>query len=493
MVVWGVSALSHDAAITVVEGREIRFAAHAERFSRTKSDPSLPPGLIDAALEFGAPQQIAWYERPGVKKLRHLRAGQYGAAFQRDDLPRRYLASLGLPFPVPPIDYVPHHASHAAAGSATAPFAPPMVVIVADAIGEFDCLSVRYLDAEGTTTVLERDRYPRSWGLLYSAFTRRCGFRPNDEEFILMGLSAYGQPVHADAIRREFLRGTPEAVRVARNVHRGIGDWLPDATPADLAASIQLVLEEAMVATARRAQLQTGCRAAVLMGGVALNCLVNSRIAEAGLFDHLWIMPNPGDAGSSLGAAAHVTGALDWRGPYLGTTIGGGDYPVDDLLESLLRDGMAGVAWGPAEFGPRALGNRSLLADPRGADMQDRVNAVKGREPFRPFAPVVREERAADLFAMPVAASPYMQFVTRCRRPDELPAVCHVDGTSRVQTVSQEQHPGLHQLLGEWEAATGCPVLLNTSLNVKGEPLVDSLDDAARFAGSTGVRVCTGG
>jgi len=190
-----------------------------------------------------------------------------------------------------------------------------------------------------------------------------------------------------------------------------------------------------------------------------------------------------------VGSVAAATGGrLSWTGPYLGTEIAG-PYPVDKLLAELSHSGVVGVANGRAEFGPRALGNRSVLADPRPADMKDRVNRIKGREPFRPFAPVVRLERAAELFDLPVAASPYMQFTALCRYPDEYPAIVHTDGTSRVQTVTREEHAGLYTLLEEWERVTGCPVLLNTSLNQRSEPLLDDAADVARFTASTGLPV----
>jgi carbamoyltransferase len=206
-------------------------------------------------------------------------------------------------------------------------------------------------------------------------------------------------------------------------------------------------------------------------------------------FDHVVIMPNPGDAGSSVGAAASVIGRqLQWEGPYLGTDIPG-EYPVRALAEELEAKAVVGVANGRAEFGPRALGNRSLLTDPTDLDSKDRVNAIKGREAFRPFAPVIREEIARHYFDLPVVSSPYMQFTAPCRRPDEFPGVVHVDGTSRVQTVTRAQHQGLYDLLVEHERRTGNPILLNTSLNIKGEPLVNDRRDAVAFANKTGVAV----
>jgi carbamoyltransferase len=209
-------------------------------------------------------------------------------------------------------------------------------------------------------------------------------------------------------------------------------------------------------------------------------------------FDRIWIMPNPGDAGSSLGAAALAHGGrLRWRDAYLGHRISG-DYPVKPLLDHLLRNKIVGVASGRAEWGPRALGNRSLLADPRGWEIKDRVNEIKRRQKFRPFAPVILEELADDYFVMSLGwdRCRYMQAVAHCREPDRFPAICHVDGTSRVQTVPADGS-GIRQLLEQWYLLTGCPMLLNTSLNIRGEPMVNDRSDADRFEKKYGVVVCS--
>jgi carbamoyltransferase len=238
-----------------------------------------------------------------------------------------------------------------------------------------------------------------------------------------------------------------------------------------------------------KARLLTNSNNLVYMGGVALNCLANRHLGEC--FDNIWIMPCPGDAGSSLGAAALAHGrSLVWNGPYLGHTIPG-PYPVDALVGALLRDGICGVANGAAEFGPRALGNRSLLADPRGLDIKDRVNDIKRRQRFRPFAPVILAECASEYFDFSSGwtDSPYMQSVANCLRPDLYPAIAHYDGTSRVQTVAKDSRSGIRQLLEAWYAATGCPMLLNTSLNIRGEPMVNDRTDADRFEKEYGVRV----
>ena len=227
----------------------------------------------------------------------------------------------------------------------------------------------------------------------------------------------------------------------------------------------------------------------VFMGGVALNCLANRDLGKH--FKDIWIMPNPGDAGSSLGAAALKYGQkLKWKSPYLGKDIGV-EYPVTRLLDELVTNKIVGVASGRAEFGPRALGNRSLLADPRGPEIKDKVNEIKRRQKFRPFAPVILEEFVTDYFEMPegFTTSPYMQVVARCKKPEEFPAIIHVDGTSRVQTVPKDSTSGIRQLLEKWYLLTGCPMLLNTSLNIRGEPMVNDVIDGRRFEAMYGVRV----
>ena len=226
------------------------------------------------------------------------------------------------------------------------------------------------------------------------------------------------------------------------------------------------------------------------MGGVALNCLANRNLGK--YFDDVWIMPNPGDAGSSLGAAALKYGKkVWWDNAYLGYEIGG-KYPVRELLDELLTNKIVGVASGRAEFGPRALGNRSLLADPRGPEIKDKVNEIKKRQKFRPFAPVILEECVDSYFEMPAAmeTSPYMQVTALCKKPDEFPAIIHKDGTSRVQTVPKDGS-GIRRLLEEWLTLTGCPMLLNTSLNIRGEPMVNDINDAKRFEQEYGVKVCS--
>ncbi len=486
MRILGIAALSHDAAVAVIDDRVVRFAAQAERYSRRKNDPNLHEGLLEEALAFGTPEVIAWYERPLVKKVRHLVAGQYRQGLSPVDLPRRNLRRWGLGGL--PVRFVPHHVAHAAGGALTSGFGDASI-LVADGIGEFATFSAYTFDIVAGLRRVASVRYPHSLGLLYSAFTRRCGLRPNEDEHILMGMAAYGRPAHVEAILNDLVEPADFGFRLKRNVHRGIRDWMPGAAPADLAASIQYVTEEIMVRTTAWMRRQLPSSNLVLGGGLALNCVANSRIAAEAGFDEVWILPNPGDAGSCIGAAAAVAGSpVVWPGPYLGTDIRG-PYRLREIVQGLVGGHVVGVAHGRAEFGPRALGNRSLLADPRGPHVKERVNRVKGRELFRPFAPSILAELSDRYFEMARPESPYMQFVARCRSPAEFPAVVHRDGTSRVQTVRRDQNPHFYELLREFYRRTGCPMLLDTSLNVRGEPLVNSRHDARRFEAATGVPV----
>ena len=201
-------------------------------------------------------------------------------------------------------------------------------------------------------------------------------------------------------------------------------------------------------------------------------------------------MPNPGDAGSSLGAAAALYGKhINWKTPYLGHDMGG-VYPIDDIVNGILKDGIVAVASGRAEYGPRALGNRSILADPRDSNIKDKVNAIKQRELFRPFAPVVMAEHASKWFDMNFE-SPYMQYTVKCLQPEKIPSVVHQDGTSRVQTVTREQHPGLYRVLNKFYLQTGVPILLNTSLNIKGQPLLNDHQDAIDWQAHYGYNILT--
>ena len=473
----GITAQNHDASLALIDGDRIVWAAHAERYSRIKNDNVLNPIMIAEMMQYGEPEQVVWFERPFQKNLRRLFSGQRPWQVDpRDEIRRLHLDHL-------PVEYVGHHASHAAGGYYTSPFEDAAVLVV-DAIGEWDSVSI--WEARGDRMRRRYSKkYPDSMGLFYTAMTQWLGLKPNEEEYILMGMAAYGQPRYVEELRETFFsKWAPPNFKLRHNLHRGCLWWAPtDSTASkfDIAASVQKLTEEYLLETVLVMRANTASRNLIFQGGVALNCVANSIIARSGIFDDIWIMPNPGDAGSAIGAvAAHTQRHLKWAGPYLGTNIER-DVDVKSIVDDLEAGRVVALANGRAEFGPRALGNRSLLCDPRGADAKPRMNSIKKREQFRPFAPAVLAEHANTYFDMPVKSSPYMQFVARCRTPDLLPGVCHVDNSSRVQTVTQQDNPVFRNILEEWNARTGCPILMNTSLNIKGEPLVNSWDDALRF------------
>jgi len=496
MNILGVSSGFHDAAVTAICDGKIVFAGHSERYSKCKHDSELHPGLIqDALAHAGHFDSMAYYEKPWLKRTRQLYAGQYGEVFKSHDL-RRQLLNLAprAGLHTLPIKYYNHHLSHAAAGFQTSPYTEATVVVI-DAIGEWDTASIwsAYYDGSGGGARYKKlwsQRYPHSIGLMYSAFTQQAGLKPLDEEYILMGMAGWGKyDSIADIRLRSTVLESERDITFKHNFHLGVPKEV--AYPADnvnMAYHVQELTEDLIASIIRKAQDLGKSRNLVYMGGVALNCVANRILGE--YFNSIWIMPCPGDAGSSLGAAALVYGGrLAWRDSYLGHNITG-SYPVKDILSELATSKICGVASGRAEFGPRALGNRSLLADPRGADIKAKVNEIKRRQQFRPFAPVILEELVHEYFDMPVGwdNSPYMQVVARCKQPAKFPAICHVDSTSRVQTVPRNGS-GIRELLEQWYVWTGCPMLLNTSLNIRGEPMVNDRADADRFEQLYGVRV----
>jgi len=317
-----------------------------------------------------------------------------------------------------------------------------------------------------------------------------------------MGMAGWGQKdsMLRMNMRNDFFDGDNHSIlQLKDNLHRGCKWWQPDYYEDDdsdewkfnIAANVQWICEEEIMKIMRLAQrLVPETDNCVYMGGVALNCVANSLVAEH-IYPKIWIMPNPGDAGSSLGSAAYVYGdKINFEQCFIGHNIEG-EYPVTQVSKELLKGNIVGVANGKAEYGPRALGNRSLLADPRGKDIKDKVNEIKHRQEFRPFAPSVLEEHAHEIFNMPVRKSQFMQFVADCKYPDKYPAICHVDGTSRVQTVSKEDNPNYYRLIKEFYKETGCPMVLNTSLNIKGQPIVNDEKDAKDFENRYGVKVFT--
>jgi carbamoyltransferase len=487
----GISAGFHDASATVIRSDgEILFAGHSERYSKVKNCAVLDNGLISELCPWQY-DTIAWYERPWLHNLQQWYSGQR----HTEPWTTRGVLSkhLGAWYTKPAEHEVcfPHHLSHAAAGFQTSPFDRATVVVI-DAIGEFDTISIWGAEydklGKATYTKLWGQKYPHSIGLFYSAITGRIGLRPLDEEYITMGMAAWGNPSLHRLMSHTLIKSLKN-IEFAENLHIGLdSEWMSFAKNENIAASAQKLCEDLIYSVMRRARDFGWSSNLVYQGGVALNCLANRKLGD--YFENIWIMPCPGDAGSSLGAAALAYGKrLHWRNAFLGHEIPG-EYPVGAIVDHLLTHQIAGVANGRAEYGPRALGNRSLLADPRGLDIKDRVNEIKRRQKFRPFAPVILAEHVDEFFDMPrgFSASPYMQSVARCKQPDAFPAIVHVDGTSRVQTVPADGS-GIRRLLESWYQRTGCPMLLNTSLNIRGEPMVNDRADADRFEQAYGVRV----
>jgi len=499
MKILGVSAGFHDAALTVLHNHKIQFAGHSERSSKKKNDSSVSISLQQQAIKYGPFDKIVYYEKPHLRQLRKLRSGEsWGGAWTVQTELKQTIPFI-MEHTTAKISSVGHHLSHAAAGFQTSPFDDATVVVI-DAIGESDTISIYHAyyngaclageHAKANYKLLYQQTYPHSIGMFYSAVTQRCNLKPMDEEYITMGMAAYGDASKAyDTLKDRTVKFT-DIPLFKENLHVGIENlrFLADVTVEDIAAAGQLLCEQMVMGVMRRAKKLGTSKNLVYMGGVALNCVINRRLGE--LFKKIWIMPNPGDAGSSLGAAAYTYGRdIKFSTAYLGTNIPG-VYPVDDLLKELETKQIVGVASGRAEFGPRALGNRSLLADPRGKKIKDQVNEIKRRQKFRPFAPVILEEHVQSYFDMPVnqPTSRYMQVVATCRYPKRYPAIVHVDGTSRVQTVPKD-NSGIRKLLEAWYKQTGCPMLLNTSLNIRGEPMVDTRADADRFEKEYGVKV----
>ena len=494
MNILGISAGFHDAAATVLDSQgNILFAGHSERYSKKKNDETFCSDFIRELEEYNPIGTVAYYERPLIKQLRRWYSGE-GIEWGKLNLKTVVHDHIGRAkwWDLKNYKSYNHHLSHAAAGFQTSPYDRATVVVI-DAIGEWDTISIwgaEYVAGKATYKRLWGQKYPHSIGLFYSAMTQRAGLKPNEEEYILMGMAAYGERGFGDLMKMNLIDNEWEA-KFKENLHTGLTTkYLSYVGDMDIAAGAQDLVEDLIYNIMRRAKDFAWSTNLVYMGGVALNCSANRYLGD--YFENIWIMPNPGDAGSSLGAAALAYGGrVNWTSAFLGHDIPGA-YPVNDILDELLTRKIVGVASGRAEFGPRALGNRSLLADPRGSTIKDQVNEIKRRQKFRPFAPIILEEHADEYFAMPkgFATSPYMQTIATCKKPAEFPAIIHYDGTSRVQTVPKDGS-GIRELLEKWYVMTGCPMLLNTSLNIRGEPMVNDRADADRFELLYGVKVCS--
>jgi carbamoyltransferase len=574
-VVVGVSTGFHDAAAAVVVDGRVAAAVEQERLTRHKHDASFPAeavvvALASAGVDPADVDVVAVHEKPVLVLSRYVATkvrvgpgGLLGLAKTFPPLAREHLligrnldrlfARLGVC--PPPVAWVEHHASHAAAAFHPSPFDSAAVLTV-DGVGEWATATIAH--GAGHRVTMHREmRFPDSVGLLYSAVTGYCGLRVNSGEGELMGLAPFGVPRFAEQLLDEvvtvhddgsirlapryfaYLRGN---VMTSRRFHRRFGGP-PLARgaevtqrEADLAASVQQVLELVLTRMASHAHRVTGERRLCLAGGVALNCVANSVVARSADVDDIWIQPAAGDGGGAVGAALHHwhetlgnprhIDADSMSGMFLGPSFapeeierfldesGVGHERVADAEErcdrvaQMIDDGaVVGVFGGRMEYGPRALGHRSIVADPRDPGMQARINdLIKDRQAFRPFAPAVLDERAGEWFDLD-RESPFMILtadVLEARRlsvgdePEGLaeraavarstiPACTHVDGSARVQTVRADTNPRFHRLLSAFERRTGCPVLLNTSFNGHDEPIVCTPDQALATAARCGL------
>jgi carbamoyltransferase len=573
MRILGISAFYHDSACALIEDGEILAAAQEERFSRKKHDSGFPAGAVAYCLGEGGCRldkvdYVVFYEKPFLKFERlletYLRFAPRGLESFQTALPlwihERMLQRQLLKQKLEPFGshfdwesrllFTEHHVSHAASAFFPSPFGAAAVLTM-DGVGEW-ATTTAAVGHGNRLQILKEIQFPHSLGLLYSAMTYYTGFKVNSGEYKLMGLAPYGEPKYAQRILEQLLDLKPDgSFRLNMryfNYCTGLTmtnsrfDDLfggPPRTPdlpltqhhMDLAASVQAVLEEAVLRLTRSLAAETGLRKLCLAGGVALNCVANGKVLRDGAFEELWIQPAAGDAGGAIGAAfaafhllteeARIPSPRDsMRGSYLGPAFdqsdiehrlaaAGAKYEVlsEDALLDACVDGLVSeqaVGWfqGRMEFGPRALGARSILADARSPNTQSRLNLkVKFRESFRPFAPSVLREQVSEWFDFD-AASPYMLLVApvaerrRISLGEEyqhlfgidkikaqrstIPAVTHVDYSARIQTVASDTNPRYHALLSRFHRRTGCPVLANTSFNVRGEPIVCSPEDAFR-------------
>jgi carbamoyltransferase len=567
--VLGISAYYHDSAACLVRDGDIVAAAQEERFTRKKHDAEFPRHAIDyvlaeAGIGLAAVDYVGFYDKPLLKFERLLE--QYlGVAprglksflaampvWLKDKLFTRTMIARELPDFDGEILFAEHHESHAASAFYPSPFAEAAVLTV-DGVGEWATSS--YGVGRGADLKLLAElHYPHSLGLLYSAFTYYTGFKVNSGEYKLMGLAPYGEPRYVDRILSELVELKDDGSLRLDMRHFGYLDGMTMTSPSfndvfggpprgaetpltqremDIAASIQVVTEEAMLRMARHVQRETGMENLCLAGGVALNCVANGRLLREGPFKRLWIQPAAGDAGGALGVALTIhhkvlgqprvaDGVHDrMRGSYLGPCNSDDDIAraldevgavyqrhddeqslIDSAARLLADEKVVGWHQGRMEFGPRALGGRSILGDPRSPRMQSVMNLkIKYRESFRPFAPSVLREHVAEWFELD-GDSPYMLLVAGVR-PERriapsaeqaalfgierlnvprstIPAVTHVDYSARIQTVYADTNPRYHALLSRFHALTGCPVVVNTSFNVRGEPVVCSPLDSWR-------------
>jgi carbamoyltransferase len=529
----GINGVFHDpAAALVVDGR-IVAAAEEERFSRRKHGKQAVPfstwelpvaaaqwclqqgGIRAADLDaVGYSYQPALAEVPGGVLDGQDRDWEYLRTLYARRAPRFLSAALpGLDPGV--VRHVRHHVAHAASASLASP-QPDSAVLVVDGRGESSSmLAGEYRD--GKLDILASQELPHSLGLLYESLTEHLGFHRSSDEYKVMAMGSYGRPVHVERLAEYVYACSDGTFRTepldwtAFSDPREPGAEQLDPAHADLACSVQRVLEDVLVEMVGWLRTRTSSDTLCLAGGVALNCVANTRLFNDGPFANVWVQPAAGDAGTALGAALALaaehgepiapmdSAALgrSWSDDQMAAILDGADVAYqrpDDIgvaVAEALADNMI-VGWfqGRSEFGPRALGNRSLLADPRHVENLERLNRVKGREQFRPVAPMVLAEQAGQIFSRGPLPSPYMLFVhdVADQWRNRIPAVTHVDGTARIQTVDRDK-PLLHRMISHFASKTGVPVVVNTSFNTAGRPMVDSPLDALECFGSAPIDV----
>ncbi len=541
MNILGLSCNFHDAAACLLVDGEPVAAAEEERFSRRKHDARFPAAAIayclgSAGLRSRDIDAVAFYEKPARKLTRILQIGKLYEPQSARNVAHQFVRAIDdgiciedsirerLDF-AGPIYFSEHHRAHAASAFFCSPFQESAILTV-DGVGEWTT-TAQFVGSGGGIEKRREMQYPHSLGLLYSTLTAYLGFTVNDDEYKVMGLASYGTPCfghafdrlvdrHGDgsfSLRLDYFAFMHDETRMHAEP---LVDLLgPPRQPGeaieprhrDIAASLQALTEDLMVGLAQSCRSHTDSPNLCLAGGVALNCVANSAVAERGGFRHLFIQPAAGDSGAAMGAAlwaAHEVLGLP-RHPVMHETRLGPVYGAAEIrtvleafdvtfteydeaalcrrVAALIRDDLI-IGWfqDRMEFGPRALGSRSILANPCSPAMKDILNSrVKFREEFRPFAPAVTEEAAGRFFALE-APSPFMLQAPRVR-PEQaaaIPAVTHVDGTARVQTVSAAQQPLFHRLLRAFGDLSGVPMLVNTSFNVRGEPIVCTPADAVR-------------
>lgn len=541
-VILGVSGLYHDAAAALVVDGAIAIAIQEERLSRVKNDPSLPLRAIQASMEYAkiTPADIdsvVFYEDPFAKLERTLvstvrsfpRGRRHFSSAMEAQLGRKMWALDAIAEAVgvdrSRVTFTQHHRSHAVSAYYTSGYDDAAVLTV-DGVGEEACTALWHGEAADLRLLAEQ-RYPHSLGMFYAAFTAYCGFRVNEGEQKLMGLSAYGVPRYRDEIDRTITIGADGSIELCLDYFDGFNDvelgfgpkleallgprrapgqpWTleeaADRRFADVAATVQALTEEAILAMAREAKRRTGATALCLAGGVALNAVANARLTE--VFERVYVHPAAGDAGGALGAALDAAGGSarsKLRSAALGLPVDAAEAsslartlglevrrvadPAALVAEQLARGRVVAFVAGRDEWGPRALGQRSLLAPAGPAEVRAELHrTVKEREPFRPFAPAALAERAGELFdEVHEPTARFMTSVCRLKAVDpRLGAVVHVDGTARVQAVYEDSAPDLHRVLRSLHDSHGVDAILNTSLNAVGEPLCSTAMDAIAF------------